>query len=101
MKPALFRPLLRSLESEVVEVTIEGRKGWRLSSDGSVPRRRASSVRLLPQYDCYVIGSHPRDTITHEAAGTAIRSDKRGQWEGVARGPVPLLDRTASGLWAR
>jgi len=101
MKPALFRPLLRSLEPEVVEVTIEGRKGWKLSSDGSVARRRASSVRLLPQYDCYVIGSHPRDTITHEAAGTAIRSYKRGQWEGGVGVPVLLVDGIVSGVWDR
>ena len=101
MKPAVFRPLLRSLEPEVVEVTIEGRKAWKLSSDGTVPRRRASSVRLLAQYDCYVIASHPRDTITHEAAGTAIRSYKRGQWEGVVGVPVLLVDGIVSGVWDR
>jgi uncharacterized protein YcaQ len=101
MKPAVFRPLLRSLEPEVVEVTIEGRKGWKLSSDGSVARRRASSVRLLAQYDCYVIGSHPRDTITHEAARTGIRSYKRGQWEGVVGVPVLLVDGIVSGVWDR
>ena len=101
MKPAVFRPLLRSLEPEVVEVTIEGRKGWKLSSDRSAVRRHASSVRLLAQYDCYVIGSHPRDTITHDAARAAIRSYKRGQWEGVVGVPVLLIDGIVSGVWER
>jgi winged helix DNA-binding protein len=101
MKPAAFRPLLRSLEPEAVEVTIEGRKGWELSRERRVPRRASSSVRLLAQYDCYVIGSHPRDTITHEAARTQIRSYKRGQWEGVVGVPVLLVDGMVSGVWER
>jgi uncharacterized protein YcaQ len=101
MKPAAFRPLLRSLEPEAVEVSIEGRKAWMLSADKSIARRRGSSVRLLAQYDCYVIGSHPRDTITHEAARTAIRSYKRGQWEGVVGVPVLLVDGIVSGVWER
>ena len=96
----LFRSL-RSLEPEAVEVSIEGRKAWMLSADKSITRRRGSSVRLLAQYDCYVIGSHPRDTITHEAARTAIRSYKRGQWEGVVGVPVLLVDGIVSGVWER
>jgi hypothetical protein len=48
-----------------------------------------------------VIGSHPRDTITHEAAATAIRSYKRGQWEGVVGVPVLLVDGIVSGVWDR
>jgi hypothetical protein len=101
MKPAAFRPLLRSLESEAVEVIIEGRKGWDLARERRVPPRRSSSVRLLAQYDCYVIGSHPRDTVTHEAARTQIRSYKRGQWEGVVGVPVLLVDGVVSGVWDR
>jgi uncharacterized protein YcaQ len=101
MKPAAFRPLLRSLESEAVEVTIEGRKAWTLASGRSIARRRASSVRLLAQYDCYVIGSHPRDTVTHEAASTQIRAYKRGQWEGIVGVPVLLVDGMVSGVWER
>ena len=101
VKPAVFRPLLRSLDPEVVEVNIEGRKGWKLSSDRSVARRRGSSVRLLAQYDCYVIGSHPRETIVDERARTQIRSYKRGQWEGAVGVPVLLIDGIVSGVWDR
>jgi uncharacterized protein YcaQ len=101
MNPATFRALLRSLEPEAVEVTIEGRKAWKLARERRVPRRTSSSVRLLAQYDCYVIGSHPRDTITHEAARAEIRSYKRGQWEGVVGVPVLLVDGMVSGVWER
>src|SRR5439155_20242324 len=101
MKPAALLPLLRSLEPEAGAVTIEGRKAWTLSRERSAARRRASSVRLLAQYDCYVIGSHPRDTIVDEAAQTRIRSYKRGQWEGVVGVPVLLIDGIVRGVWDR
>ena len=101
MKPAALLPLLRSLEPEAGAVTIEGRKAWRLSRERSVARRRASSVRLLAQYDSYVIGSHPRDTIVDEAAQTRIRSYKRGQWEGAVGVPVLLVDGVVRGVWER
>jgi len=101
MKPAALLPLLRSLEPEAGAVTIEGRKAWRLSRERSAARRRASSVRLLAQYDCYVIGSHPRDTIVDEAAQARIRSYKRGQWEGAVGVPVLLVDGVVRGVWER
>ena len=92
---------LRELEPEATAVTIEGRKAWMLSSDGGVRRRRASSIRLLAQYDCYVIGSHPRETIIEERAQAQIRSYKRGQWEGAVGVPVLLIDGIVSGVWER
>jgi hypothetical protein len=100
-KPAAMLPLLRALEGEATAVTIEGRKAWMLSRDSGVGRRRVPSVRLLPQYDCYVIGSHPRETIIDEGARTRIRSYKRGQWEGAVGVPVLLLDGIVRGIWER
>jgi uncharacterized protein YcaQ len=93
-------PILRSLE-EATSVTIEGRDAWMLRSDRSNPRRPASGVRLLAQYDCYVIGSHPRETVIAQAARTRIRSYKRGQWEGAVGVPVLLVDGVVSGVWER
>ena len=101
VQPARALSLLRSLERDAVAVTIEGREAWMLASDRSVPRRRASSVRLLAQYDCYVIGSHPRETVIDQTARTRIRSHKRGRWEGAVGVPVLLLDGIVSGVWER
>jgi uncharacterized protein YcaQ len=101
LKPAAMLALLRSLEPDVAAVTIEGRKAWMLSSDKPTARRRASPVRLLAQYDCYVIGSHPRETIVDERARSQIRSYKRGQWEGAVGVPVLLIDGIVSGVWER
>jgi uncharacterized protein YcaQ len=101
LKPADALPLLRSLEPDAAAVSIEGRKAWTLSRGREAPRRRSSSVRLLAQYDCYVIGSHPRETIIAERARSQIGSYKRGQWEGVVGVPVLLIDGTVSGVWER
>jgi hypothetical protein len=101
IEPANALSLLRSLEGDATTVTIEGREAWMLAEDRSVPRRRASGVRLLAQYDCYVIGSHPRETVISEAAQKRIRSYKRGQWEGAVGVPVLLVDGVVSGVWER
>jgi len=101
LKPATALPLLRSLEPDASAVTVEGRKAWTLSSWRAAPKRQSSTVRLLAQYDCYVIGSHPRETIIDERARTQIRSYKRGQWEGAVGVPVLLIDGVVSGVWER
>jgi uncharacterized protein YcaQ len=101
LKPAVALPLLRSLEPDATAVSVEGRKAWMLSRERAASPRRSSSVRLLAQYDCYVIGSHPRETIIDERARAQIRSYKRGQWEGAVGVPVLLIDGVVSGVWER
>ena len=101
LKPADALLLLRSLEPETASIIIEGRKAWTLSRDRTAASRRSPSVRLLAQYDAYVIGSHPRETIIDDRARTQIRSYKRGQWEGAVGVPVLLMDGVVSGVWER
>ena len=101
LKPADALRLLRSLEPETAAVTIEGRKAWTLARERMAPRRPSSSVRLLAQYDPYVIGSHPRDTVIDERARAQIRTYKRGQWEGAVGVPVLLVGGIVSGVWER
>ena len=100
LKPAAALALLRSLEPEAAAMSIEGRKAWTLSGSRPAPRHTAS-VRLLAQYDPYVIGSHPRETVIDERARVQIRSYKRGQWEGAVGVPVLLVDGIVSGVWER
>jgi hypothetical protein len=93
--------LLRSLDSEVVTVPVEGRPLWRLAADTRAARARRSSVRLLPQYDCYVHGSHPREQVVDPVARERIRSYKRGRFEGAVGVPVLLVDGVVRGVWER
>jgi hypothetical protein len=98
IEPAEARALLGSLGSEVVEE----KWGWLLASDRRTPSRaRSASVRLLPQYDAYVMGCHPRESIVQELAGARVRTFRRGRWEGVAGVPVLLVDGVVCGVWQR
>ena len=99
----LANPTARSVVGSVddaTEVTIEGRKAWILRDDRPV-RARTSGVRLLAQYDNYVIGSHPRDTLIAPAAQKRIRAYRRGQWEGAVGVPVLVVDGVVAGVWER
>ena len=100
--PPTARRVLASLGTEVVELDVEGQRGWVLAGDadsGWEPVR--GSVRLLPHYDCYVIGFHPRDRLTRPEAVARIRGFRRGRWEGVVALPVLLVDGVVAGLWER
>jgi winged helix DNA-binding protein len=98
LEPAEARALLARLGSDVVE----REQGWLLASDRRATSRvRAASIRLLPQYDAYVMGCHPRESIVHDLARARVRTFRRGRWEGVAGVPVLLVDGVVSGVWQR
>jgi hypothetical protein len=82
-------------------VAVDGREAWILADDPISPRDPGNTVRLLPQYDAYVLGCRPRGSIVSEAAQARIRKFKRGQWEGAAGVPVLLLGGLVTGVWDR
>jgi len=107
MRPGVAGEVVRSLGDEVEEVDVEGYRAWQLASEGSPGPRVSGSVRLLPSFDVYVVGSHPRDRLippkwaergrTHRASVTFA-----GGREQLA-GPLPvlLIDGVVSGMWDR
>jgi hypothetical protein len=97
------RQLLEELGDEVEEVEVEGRRAWMLAADAEVPEEAAEpSVRLLPQYDCYVLGARlARERILPPAAKKRVFSHGRGRWEGAAAVSVLLVDGVVAGLWDR
>lgn len=99
--PPLARRVLDSLGDEIEPVDVEGHRAWVRAADDDGWTPVAGSVRLLPQYDCFVIGFHPRDQLTSAAAIARIRSFRRGRWEGVVALPVLLVDGVVAGLWER
>jgi hypothetical protein len=79
-----------------------GEQGWLLANDRrATSHARPESVRLLPQYDAYVMGCHPRESIVLDLARARVRTFRRGRWEGVAGVPVLLVDGIVSGVWER
>lgn len=90
--------LLGSLaEAGVVEgVGAGGRRYWRLPGDGDGvgAGEGAPGVMLLPYFDPYTVGSHPREVVFPGGAGE--RALARGQ---AGNFPVLYLDGVAAGVW--
>ena len=58
-------------------------------------------MRLLPEYDVYVMGFRERDVLVPERVRELIASNGRGRYEGPAAVRLVLVDGVAAGLWQR
>jgi hypothetical protein len=92
LKPAQAAELFASLDLE--EVELGGRPAFVAADDAAFRQRRVETVRLLPAYDVYVIGAHPRELL--------IPRERRRIFDRGA-GPFPslLLDGVVAGTWSR
>jgi hypothetical protein len=57
--------------------------------------------RLLPEYDCYVMGFREREHFVPEKARERVKSHPKGRFEGIAAVPTLLIDGVVAGLWRR
>jgi hypothetical protein len=94
------RALFDELGPELEEIDVEGRRAFVLAGDRSFPSP-SSQVRLLPEYDVYVMGSRERDQLVPEPVRALIASHGRGRYEGPAGTRIVLVDGVAAGLWER
>jgi len=60
-----------------------------------------ASVRLLPEYDAYIMGFRERDHLVPDEARAQVAAHGRGKYEGPAGVRFLLIDGIASGLWER
>ena len=76
---------------------------WLTSTSRSPTRRAAaaSSVRLLPEYDVYVMGYRDRDAFVPPAVREQIKAHGKGRYEGPAGTPFLLVDGVCAGIWRR
>jgi hypothetical protein len=58
-------------------------------------------VRLLPEYDAYVMGFRERDVLVPEKVRALVAAHGRGRYEGPAGVRFVLVDGVAAGLWER
>ena len=71
-----------------------GEWGWVNAGDTSFPDTRPGGVRLLPYFDAYAVGSHPRDLVyPGRAAARALARSQAGNF------PVLLLGGVVGGVW--
>jgi hypothetical protein len=99
-KPAHARSLFDSLGDELEEVDVEGHAAFVLDGDTGFPKP-AASVRLLPEYDVYVMGFRERDQLVPEKARRQVAAHGRGKYEGPAGVRFLMVDGVATGLWER
>lgn len=97
-KPADARALFESLDLEEVEV--EGRRAFALTGDTDFPELR-SNVRLLPEYDVYIMGFREREQLVSEQVKEQVARHGRGRYEGPAGVRFLLVNGVTAGLWER
>jgi hypothetical protein len=91
LKPAQARELFDALEVEPVDV--EGKTMWVLRGD--THEAQTSAIRLVPQYDAYVMGFRERERFVPDEAKPGMG------FEGVAGSSWLLVDGVIAGGWTR
>jgi hypothetical protein len=99
-KPADARALFASIGNELQEVDVEGHPAFVLVGDTDFPEPEGS-VRLLPEYDVYVMGFRERDELVPEEARRQVAAHGRGKYEGPAGVRFLMTNGIAAGLWER
>ncbi|MFI6242552.1 winged helix DNA-binding domain-containing protein [Micromonospora sp. NPDC050795] len=92
VSPAWATLLFDSLD--LTEVTVEGTRAWVTADDTEFPDDRPSGLRLLPYFDAYQVGCHPRERLFPGAAAErALAGGQAGNY------PVLLADGVVAGVW--
>jgi hypothetical protein len=96
--PRAALELMRSMGDALTEVDVEGWRAWLPTGvlDADEPlAASAGRVHLVPQFDCYVVGSFPRQRLIPPSAPPELQ---RGT---AAPYAVMLVDGVIAGLWER
>lgn len=87
-------------EPDLEEIDVEGRRTYVLAGDTEFPEP-VPSVRLLPEYDAYVMASREREQLVPERVRAQVAAHARGRYEGPAGVRFLMVDGVAAGLWER
>ena len=60
-----------------------------------------ASVRLLPEYDPYVMGFREREELVPPAVRAQVAAHGKGRYEGPAGTPFLVVDGLCAGIWKR
>jgi hypothetical protein len=85
---------------DVEEVDVQGHRAFVLAGDNEFAEPR-KSVRLLPEYDVYVMGFRQREHLVPAPVREQVAAHGRGRYEGPAGVRFLLTDGLAAGLWER
>jgi hypothetical protein len=86
--------LFASLAGELEQVEVEGALASVVAGDTAAPSVAADNVRLVPYFDAYTVGCHPRELLFPGRA--AVRALAGGQGGNF---PMLLIDGVVAGVW--
>lgn len=85
--------LFEDLAGAIVPADVEGEVAWQVAGDDA-PGEPPRGVRLLPYFDAYAVGCHPRERVFPGAvADRALSGGQAGNF------PVLLVDGVVAGVW--
>lgn len=87
--------LFDALSVELEPVEVNGSRAWVVAGDTAFPSSMVQSVRLLPYFDAYTIGSQPREMLypVRAAQRALTPSGQAGNY------PVLLINGIVAGVW--
>lgn len=89
--------LFDTLSDELQRVAVDGVPTWLAANDTIAPPGEPRGVRLLPYFDAYVVGCHPRELLFPGRA-----SDRALTPSGQAGNfPTLLVDGIVAGIWSQ
>jgi hypothetical protein len=88
--------LFDALGAEVERVLLDGAEGWVVAGDTVMPAEPPNGLRLLPYFDAYVVGCHPRHLLFPGAAAERTLTRGGGQ---AGNFQVLLMDGVVAGVW--
>jgi hypothetical protein len=92
--------VFQSLGGEIEEVDVEGRRAHVLAGDTTFADA-LGTVRLLPEYDVYVMGFRERAELVPDPVREQLARRGRGRYEGPAGVRFLLAGGLLAGLWER
>ena len=99
LTPDAARGVFQALGDELEEIDVEGRAAY-LPVEDTAFDEASSGLRLLPEYDAYVMGFREREHLVPEAVRRQLAAG-RGRYEGPAGVPLLVVDGVAAGVWRR
>lgn len=93
--PAWAARLFASMVDQLEQVEMDGTEATVAAGDTEAPSAPARGARLLPYFDAFVVGSHPRELLYPGKAATRalVPSGQAGNY------PVLLVDGVVAGVW--
>lgn len=86
--------LFASLGDEIQRVELDGDEAWIVAGDTAMPEEPPNGLRLLPYFDAYGVGCHPREKLfPGRAYERALAGGQAGNF------PVLLIDGVVAGVW--